>query len=160
AYGVAVTATMAITTALVAVVEKERWGWSMLTVVAVTLPLLAIDLSFFSANIVKIAEGGWFPLVVGIAVYTLMTTWQTGRRILNKRLAQHALSIDDFMRDLAANRVPRVPGTAIFMTRSLSGMPTTLLHNLKHNKVVHQKVVILNVEVEETARVSEERRYR
>src|SRR5947207_2417333 len=82
AYGVAVTATMGITTALLAVVERERWKWSLITVAAVTIPLLAIDLSFFAANIVKVAEGGWFPLVVGIAVYTLMTTWQTGRRIL------------------------------------------------------------------------------
>jgi len=159
AYGVAVTATMGITTALMAFVERERWHWSWLTVVAVTVPLLVIDLSFFSANIVKVADGGWFPLVVGIAVYTLMTTWQTGRRVLNQRIARDALSIDDFIRDLASNRVPRVPGTAIFMSRSRTGMPTTLLHNLKHNKVVHQKTVILNVDIEETARVSEEQRY-
>ena len=160
AYGVAVTATMAITTALVAFVERERWHWSWLTVIVVTVPLLAIDLSFFAANIVKIADGGWFPLAVGIAIYTLMTTWQTGRRILNQRIARDALSIDDFVRDLASNRVPRVPGTAIFMSRSRTGMPTTLLHNLKHNKVVHQKAVILNVEIEETARVSEDQRYK
>jgi len=159
AYGVAVTATMAITTALIAVVERERWHWSLITVAAVTAPLLAIDLSFFAANIVKVAEGGWFPLVVGISVYTLMTTWHTGRRILNERLAQQALSIDDFLRDLATNRVPRVPGTAIFMSRSRAGIPTTLLHNLKHNKVVHKRVVILNVEIEEIARVSESNRY-
>jgi KUP system potassium uptake protein len=159
AYGVAVTATMGITTALLAVVERERWKWSLITVASVTIPLLAIDLSFFAANIVKVAEGGWFPLVVGITVYTLMTTWQTGRRILNERLAQQALSIDDFLRDLANNAVPRVPGTAIFMSRSRTGMPTTLLHNLKHNKVVHQRVVILNVEIEEIARVSEANRY-
>jgi KUP system potassium uptake protein len=88
-----------------------------------------------------------------------MTTWQTGRRILSERLAQQALSIDDFLRDLATNRVPRVPGTAIFMSRSRTGIPTTLLHNLKHNKVVHQRVVILNVEIEEIARVSEANRY-
>jgi len=159
AYGVAVTATMGITTALIAVVERERWHWSLIIVAAVTAPLLAIDLSFFAANIVKIADGGWFPLVVGISVYTLMTTWHTGRRILNERLAQQALSIDDFLRDLATNRVPRVPGTAIFMSRSRAGIPTTLLHNLKHNKVVHKRVVILNVEIEEIARVSESNRY-
>jgi len=159
AYGVAVTATMAITTALLAVVEREVWRWSLAAVVAVTVPLLLIDLSFFAANIVKIVEGGWFPLVVAITVYTLMTTWHTGRVILNQRLAQQALSVDDFLRDLKAGRIPRVPGTAIFMSRSPSGIPTTLLHNLKHNKVAHQTVVLLNVEVEETARVSEEQRY-
>ena len=81
-------------------------------VVAVTVPLLLIDLSFFAANIVKIVEGGWFPLVVAITVYTLMTTWHTGRVILNQRLAQQALSVDDFLRDLKAGRIPRVPGTA------------------------------------------------
>jgi len=159
AYGVAVTATMAITTALLAVVEREVWRWSLAAVAAVTVPLLLIDLSFFAANIVKIVEGGWFPLVVGITVYTLMTTWHTGRVILNQRLAQQALSVDDFLRDLKAGRIPRVPGTAIFMSRSPSGIPTTLLHNLKHNKVAHRTVVLLNVEVEETARVSEEQRY-
>jgi len=159
AYGVAVTATMAITTALLAVVERERWHWSLGAVVAVTVPLLLIDLSFFAANIVKIAEGGWFPLAIGGIVYTLMTTWHTGRIILNRRLAQQALSIDDFLRDLANNAVTRVPGTAIFMSRSPTGIPITLLHNLKHNKVVHQTVVLLNIDVEETARVSEEQRF-
>jgi len=123
------------------------------------VPLLAIDLSFFLANIVKVAEGGWFPLAVGIAIYTLMTTWQTGRRILNQRLGQQALSIDDFLRDLASNTVPRVPGTAVFLSRSQTGIPTTLLHNLKHNKVVHETVVLLNVEIDETARVAEGQRY-
>ena len=160
AYGVAVTATMGITTALLSVVERERWHWSLATVVTVTAPLLAIDIAFFSANIVKITEGGWFPLVVGIAVYTMMTTWHTGRRILNERLAQQALSIDDLIRDLQNNTIPRVPGTAIFMSRARTGIPTALLHNLKHNKVMHQTVVIVNIEVEETARVADEQRYR
>jgi KUP system potassium uptake protein len=132
AYGVAVTATMAITTMLMAVLERERWHWSWLTVIAVTVPFLAIDLSFFAANIVKIFEGGWFPLVVGITVYTLMTTWHTGRTILTRRLAEQSLSIDDFLRDLKNNVIPRVPGTAIFMSRSQQGIPITLLHNLRN----------------------------
>ncbi|HYS53938.1 MAG TPA: potassium transporter Kup [Thermoanaerobaculia bacterium] len=159
AYGVAVTATMAITTALLAVVERELWHWSWAMVLAVTVPLLAIDLSFFAANIVKILEGGWFPLLVGVAVYTLMTTWHTGRTILTQRLAEQALSVDDFLRDLKNNVIPRVPGTAIFMSRSRSGIPITLLHNLKHNKVVHQNVVLLHIDVAETARFAEEQRY-
>jgi KUP system potassium uptake protein len=159
AYGVAVTATMAITTALLATVERERWNWSMSLVIAVTAPILLIDLSFFAANMVKIADGGWFPLVVGVTIYTLMATWHTGRRILNHRLAKQALSIDDFLRDLANNVIPRVPGTAIFMTRNENGMPLTLLHNLKHNKVVHQRVVLLTVDVEETARIADNQRY-
>ena len=124
-----------------------------------TIPLIAMDLAFFSANIVKIAEGGWFPLAIAVVAYTLMSTWHSGRLILNQRLAAQALSIDDFLRDLAANRIPRVAGTAIFMSRYKSGVPVTLLHNLKHNKVVHQTVVILNIDVEEIARVSPEQRY-
>jgi KUP system potassium uptake protein len=137
---------------LMAVLERERWHWSCVAVVAVTVPFLAIDLSFFAANIVKIFDGGWFPLVVAVIVYTLMTTWHTGRTILTQRLAAQSLSIDDFLRDLKNNVIPRVPGTAIFMSRSRAGIPITLLHNLKHNKVVHQNVVLLNIEVEETAR--------
>jgi KUP system potassium uptake protein len=159
AYGVAVTATMAITTALLAVVERELWKWKIATIAAVTAPLLAIDLSFFAANVVKIAEGGWFPLVVGITIYTFMTTWHTGRRILTERLTAQSLSIDDFLRDLKRNVIPRVPGTAVFMSRNRSGIPITLLHNLKHNKVVHQNVVLLNIDVEETAHVGDDHRY-
>src|SRR5437763_346812 len=150
---------MAITTALLAVVEHERWGWSKTTVAALTLPLLAIDLSFFSANIVKIFEGGWFPLAVGVAVFMVMTTWNRGRVILSERLREQSMSMDDFMRDVAKGNIPRVPGTAVFMSRSSEGVPTTLLHNIKHNKVVHQRVVILTVSVEETARLLDEERY-
>jgi len=111
----------------------------------VTIPFLAIDLSFFAANIVKIFEGGWFPLVVGIAVYTLMTTWHTGRTILTQRLSEQSLSIDDFLRDLRSNVIPRVPELR-FSCRLSRGIPITLLHNLKHNKVVHQNVVLVNIE--------------
>jgi KUP system potassium uptake protein len=159
AYGVAVTGTMAITTALIAVVERERWHWTMFAVVAVTVPLLLIDLTFFSANIVKVAQGGWFPLVAGIFVYTLMTTWHTGRAIINQRLAQQSFSIDEFLRDLSNGRIPRVPGTAIFMSRQPSGIPTSLLHNLKHNKIAHEKLILLTVALDEVARSDGERRY-
>ena len=159
AYGVAVTATMAITTALLSMVEKERWGWSIITVVTVTTPLLFIDLAFFAANVIKIREGGWFPLAVGVIVFTLMTTWRTGRHVLTARLAAQSLSIEHFIRDLANKVIPRVPGTAVFMSRNSDGIPTALLHNVKHNKIVHQRVVLLSVNVEETAYVAEEDRY-
>ena len=155
AYGVAVTATMAITTALLAVVERERWRWSLVTVVAVTAPLLIIDLAFFSANIVKVAEGGWFPLGVGLWIFTLMSTWRLGRQILNERIAEQTLSVEDFMRDLQRKAIPRVAGTAVFLSRSPTGVPITLLHNLKHNKIVHERVVLLSVFVEETPRISD-----
>jgi KUP system potassium uptake protein len=159
AYGVAVTATMAITTMLLAIVARERWRWSMLTVIAIAVPFLIMDLSFFGANIVKVMEGGWFPLLVGIAVFTLMTTWRRGRMILTNRMSESAITEEDFLRDLASGRIPRVAGTAIFMTRAAKGIPTALLHNLKHNKVVHKCVVLLTVDIEETPTLSEDERY-
>jgi KUP system potassium uptake protein len=159
AYGVAVTATMGITTALLAVVERERWRWSMAAVLGLTIPLLAIDLSFFGANIIKVFEGGWFPLAVGVVVFTMMTTWQKGRRLLNARLAEQGLSDDDFIRDLGGGKIPRVPGTAVFLSRHEEGVPTPLLHNIKHNKVVHKTVIIMTVSVEETARLDKGERY-
>ena len=159
AYGVAVTATMAITTMLLAVVTKDRWAWSPLMTFAMAVPLLVIDFAFFGANIVKVADGGWFPLAVGFIIFTMMTTWRRGRIILNERLAEQTISVEDFLRDLARKTIPRVPGTAVFMTRQNEGIPTTLLHNIKHNKVVHQCVVFLTVDVEEAPRLGDEERY-
>jgi KUP system potassium uptake protein len=158
AYGVAVTATMGITTSILAVVERERWQWSTIAIVAVTVPLLVVDVAFFGANIIKVEQGGWFPLLVGVAAFTLMSTWRRGRQILNERLAAALMEERDLLRDLAAKRIPRVPGTAIFMSRRTEGIPTSLLHNLKHNKVVHQHVVLLSVVVEEIARLPENER--
>ena len=158
AYGVAVTATMAITTTLLAVVARQKWKWSVPVVALLIIPMLTADLSFFGANIVKIWDGGWFPLVIGIIAFTIMTTWFRGRRILNARLAESAMTMDMFVGELGANRIHRVRGTAIFMTRAHEGVPTTLLHNIKHNKVVHERVVFLSVDIEETAYLSEEER--
>jgi KUP system potassium uptake protein len=159
AYGVAVTATMGITTMLLSLVERERWKWRMVGIVSLTVPLLVIDLAFFGANIVKVMDGGWFPLAIGLLVFTMMATWRAGRRILTERLALQSISIDDFLRDLATSRIPRVPGTAIFMSRHVEGVPTTMLHNIKHNKVVHQRVVLLTVETEEKSHLSPEERF-
>jgi len=158
AYGIAVTATMGITTALFAVIARERWGWSLPAVLAFAVPFLVIDLAFFGANVIKIADGGWFPILVGITIFTVMTTWYKGRRILSSRLADSALSTDAFIRELTAGRIHRVRGTAIFMTRQQEGIPTALLHNIKHNKVVHERVVLLTVNVQETSHLSEEER--
>ena len=160
AYGVAVTATMAITTSILAVVERERWHWSTIAIFCVTVPLLFVDLAFFGANIIKVEQGGWFPLLVGVLAFTMMATWRRGRQILNERLAVTQMEAGDLLRDLAAGRIPRVPGTAIFMSRRAEGIPTSLLHNLKHNKVVHKNVVLLSVVVEEIARLPEDERVR
>lgn len=159
AYGVAVTATMAITTTLLAVVARERWRWKWYAVAALIIPLLTADLSFFAANIVKVWDGGWFPLAVGVFVFTVMSTWYAGRRVLNDRLAESAMSVQDILNELAAKRIHRVRGTAIFMTRQRDGIPTTFLHNIKHNKVVHECVVFLTVDVEEVSHLTDEERY-
>jgi KUP system potassium uptake protein len=151
AYGVAVTATMAITTSILAVVERERWRWNFLGVAAITTFFLVIDLAFFGANVVKVAEGGWFPLLIGLLVFTLMSTWRRGREILNVRLAESAMTVDDLL--IGLDNIPRVRGTAVFMSRQPNGIPTTMLHNLKHNKIVHEHVVFLSVVFDETAHV-------
>lgn len=159
AYGVSVTMTMVITTMLLFVVARQRWNWSIPQALALTIPLLIIEGAFFGSNITKVAAGGWFPILVGVTVFTLMSTWRQGRRILAERLREQEISLDDFLRDLARNRIPRVPGTAIFMSRQTEGVPTTLLHNIKHNKVVHQRVVLLTVETEEKSHLSPEERF-
>jgi KUP system potassium uptake protein len=159
AYGVAVTATMGITTTLTAVYAYNKWKWPLAGALAFALFFLCFDLSFFGANLVKVWDGGWFPLVVGVVIFTIMTTWRSGRRILSERLKAQAMSLEDFVRELANGRIPRVKGTAIFMTRQVEGVPTTLLHNIKHNKVVHEHVVLLTVETEEKSHLSKEERY-
>ncbi len=158
AYGVAVTATMGITTALFAVVARERFGWSRPAVLAFAIPFLAADLAFFGANAIKIADGGWFPIVVGVTVFTIIATWSQGRRLLTARLAGDAIPEAAFLRDLEAGRIGRVRGTAVFLTRQADGIPTTLLHNIKHNKVVHERVVLLSVAVEETPHLDSDER--
>jgi KUP system potassium uptake protein len=159
AYGVAVTTTMGITTALLAVVERERWKWSVVAMLALTIPLLIIDLSFFGANIIKVTEGGWFPLVVGVIIFTLLATWRRGREILRQRLEEGFIPIETVLGEAARGTLPRVRGTAIFLSRYPEGVPTTLLHNIKHNKVLHEHVVILTVSYEETSHLRDVERH-
>ncbi|HUR80774.1 MAG TPA: potassium transporter Kup [Thermoanaerobaculia bacterium] len=159
AYGVAVTATMGITTMLFAAYAREQRGWSYGRVSLFVIPLIIVDLAFFGANVVKVMDGGWFPLVVGLFIFLLMSTWRLGRKILSDRLAEQGMTIDDFMNELANERIPRVRGTAIFMSRHPKGVPTTLLHNIKHNKVVHKIVVLLTVEIEDRPRLDRKERY-
>ena len=159
AYGVAVTATMGITTTLTSVYAFRKWEWPRAGAIGFALFFLCFDLSFFGANLVKVVEGGWFPLFVGVFMFTVMTTWRKGRQILTQKLKEGTMSIDDFLRELASARIPRVKGTAIFMSRQVEGVPTTLLHNIKHNKVVHQNVVLLTVETEEKSHLGEDERF-
>ena len=145
AYGIAVTLTMVITAILLQVVATERWGWSPVVAYAVTGVFLTIDLAFFGANALKIAHGGWLPLVIGGLLFTLMTTWKTGRQIVAARLTARALPMEDFLSHVAATRPARVPGTAVFMTAQPRGTPPALAHNLRYNKVLHDHVVTLMV---------------
>jgi KUP system potassium uptake protein len=158
AYGVAVTATMVITTLLAEVVARRVWGWSPALVFPVAVFFLVIDGSFFGANIIKVADGGWFPLAVGIGIYTLLSTWKQGRAILSERLRKGALPFEEFVGTVTPTSPPRVPGTAVFMARDTDATPTALLHNLKHNKVLHEKVIMLSVLTEEIPYVAPEER--
>jgi KUP system potassium uptake protein len=158
AYGVAVTTTMIITTVLAFVVSRLLWGWSLWLAGLVTAAFLTVDLAFFGANMVKVADGGWFPLLVGAIIYTMMTTWQYGRRDLAKQLARDALPFEKFVARVQPDHPTRVPGTAVFMARDPIATPTALLHNMKHNKVLHQRVVLLTALVEEVPQVPPERR--
>lgn len=146
AYGVAVTTTMVVTTLLLAVVARERWNWSVAAVAAFSLVFLAIDLAFWGANMIKVPQGGWFPLAVGAGVFTLMTTWKAGRAVLRRRMAEGALPWDFFVRDMADHPLPRVPGTAVFMYGDPNGTPPALLHSLKHYGVLHEQVLLLSVQ--------------
>jgi KUP system potassium uptake protein len=146
AYGIAVTGTMAITSLLFAVVARSRWNWSLLHVTLLTAAFLALDLSFLLANVVKIEHGGWVPIAMAIVVYTLMSTWKRGRAELYTIHTARALPMDLFLQSLERSAPPRVPGTAVFMTSSASGAPVVMLHHLKHNKTLHETVVLLSVE--------------
>ena len=145
AYGVAVTTTMVITTAFFYVVARERWHWKRWAAVPFTALFLAVDLSFFGANMTKVHKGGWFPLLVAGAVFLLMTTWKKGRDILFDRLQEGSLPTDVFLADVQRHPPMRVPGTAVFMTGNPRGVPPALLHNLKHNQVLHERVIFLTV---------------
>ena len=158
AYGVAVTATMAITTILLFVVARLRWGWGLAQAAILTGLFLIIDLAFFGANIVKVAHGGWFPLFLAAVVFTLMTTWRKGREILNRKLQEDTFPVETFLSSVARNPPIRVPGTAVYMSRTPEGTPIPLLHNLKHNKVLHQRVVFLTILTQEVPHVRRKER--
>ncbi len=158
AYGIAVTATFAIDTLLLGLVMRVQWDLGPRLAIAAVAFFLTIDLAFFSANVVKIPEGGWFPLLVAVAIFTLLVTWKRGREIVMRRLSERALPLAPFVETLLANPPIRVPGTAVFMTADATGVPAALLHNLKHNKVLHERVVILNMRYAEVPHIPPDRR--
>ncbi|HXZ01545.1 MAG TPA: potassium transporter Kup [Stellaceae bacterium] len=158
AYGIAVTGTMSITTVLALVYMYGVRRWNAGVAALLFGFFLAVDLAFFAANMLKIEEGGWFPLVVALAVYIVMSTWRSGRQVLVRERERDALPLETFLATLHPGRPLRVPGTAVFMTGNITIVPNALLHNLKHNKVLHERVVLMTVHTEDIPYVSDEQR--
>ncbi len=158
AYGVAVTGAMLIDSCLLTVVIFALWKWRPWLAVPLLAVFFIVDIAYFSANLTKVPDGGWFPLLVGLVVFTLLTTWAKGRQLMLRRMDEAAIPDAVFIKS-AANSATRVPGTAVFMTTSSEGMPHSLLHNLKHNKVLHERVLLLTVRIEDVPYVDEERAF-
>jgi KUP system potassium uptake protein len=159
AYGIAVTMAMLIDSILIFVVMRRLWNWPVPVAILIATPLLLIDLTFLASNALKIPEGGWFPLLVGAIVFTLLTTWKRGRSLLMRRLADDAMPLELFIQSIEASPPTRVPGTAVFLTSTQNRVPHALLHNLKHNKVLHERVVFLTIVTEDIPYVPDEERY-
>ncbi len=153
AYGIAVTGTMLIDTILLAFVMILMWRWHWTAVLAVAGSLLVVDIAFFAANVIKIPEGGWFPIAMGLISFTVLTTWHYGRRLVGEEMAKQSIPMEDFLTSI--DDVHRVYGTAIFMTSSKEGVPSAMLHNLKHNQILHERVVLLTVQTTQTPYVNE-----
>jgi KUP system potassium uptake protein len=153
AYGIAVTLTMMIDTVLAFVVVRALWHWNWLQAGLFLAFFVAVDFAFFSANLVKILDGGWFPLTLGLAVFTLLATWKNGRALLYEKLQRDSMPLDAFLKSLDYGGPQRVAGTGVFMTTNPDGVPRAMLHNLLHNKVLHERVILLNVNVKDIPRV-------
>src|SRR5262249_11549804 len=143
AYGIAVSLTMLLTSVLIFRAMREVWNWSLPVSVAVAGTFVAVDLSFVVANMTKVLEGGWVPLVVAVVVFFLMWTWREGRTLVLAKLERETFPLADFIRQ--THTKTRVPGTAVFLTSRTDMVPVALLHNLKHNKVLHSRIILLHV---------------
>jgi KUP system potassium uptake protein len=158
AYGIAVTIAMAIDTLLVLTLARMAWNWSWFRIGLAVVAFLLLELAFLSANALKIGHGGWITLLIAAAIFTLMVTWKDGRKLLNQRLRESAMPLDVFLQSLTQGSTLRVPGTAVFLTSNPDGVPNALLHNMKHNKVVHERLVLLTVATEEIPRLEDRER--
>ena len=158
AYGIAVASTMVITALLAYLTARDLWRWSAPAALFVFGSFVLIDSAFLAANAMKFLDGGWFPLLLATAIFVLMTTWSRGRTALHERLTETSLPLESFLESLAITKVTRVPGTAVFMTGNADGTPPALLHNFKHNKIVHERVVLLTVQTADEPHVAESER--
>lgn len=157
AYGIAVTGAMLIDTCLLTVALFYLWRWKWYYAVPLLTVFFIVDIAYFAANLTKVPDGGWFPLVVGLVIFTLLTTWSRGRALMIERMREAAMPIKVFIQS-AATSATRVPGTAVFMTSTPEGVPHALLHNLKHNKVLHERVILLTVRISDVPYVSDDER--
>jgi KUP system potassium uptake protein len=157
AYGIAVVGAMMIDSFLISIVLRQMWNWNRFVVAGLLLLFFTVDFTYLSANLLKIPAGGWFPLVIGAIAFTFLTTWAKGRQLMIARMNEASLPMEIFIKS-AAPSAARVPGTAVFMTSSASGVPHALLHNLKHNKVLHERVILLTVRIEDVPYVATEKR--
>jgi KUP system potassium uptake protein len=154
AYGFAVTGTMAVTTVLAGFVARKVWHWRWPMIAAVLMPIIAIDLALFGANATKIPRGAWFPLVIGLVVFVIMSTWRKGRQLVGSRAARDAVPVASFLATCEETLEARVSGTAAYLTAETAYVPATLVRNLKHDKVLHQTVLLVRVVTENIPRVS------
>lgn len=157
AYGIAVTGAMFIDTLLIAVVLFNLWHWNKLGAALLVMLFICVDASYFGANLLKVPVGGWFPLLIGFIAFTMLTTWARGRQLLMIRMNEDSLPTEVFIKSASASAT-RVPGTAVYMTSASDGVPHALLHNLKHNKVLHERIILLTVKIQDVPYVPEERR--
>jgi KUP system potassium uptake protein len=160
AYGIAVTGTMTITSVLFCFVARYRWGWSLLRAGGLLVLLLCVDLSFFIACSAKIANGGWVPLALAGGIFSVMVTWSRGRTLLGEKVAAGSLPMAMFVADVETSKPHRVTGTAVFLASTRRGTPTVLLHHFKHNKVLHEQVVVLSITTDAVPEVREEQKVR
>ena len=158
AYGIAVTGTMVATSVLAFFIMRDVWNWSPLRAALVTCGFLIVDLTFFSANLMKLAQGGWLPVATGVLIAIVIATWRRGREILVDLRSSGAMPMDDFLKSISGSSIHRVGGTAVYMTPPSEGVPYALLHNMKHNRVLHERVILLTVRTEEVPRIAEEDR--
>ena len=158
AYGIAVTATMTIDSVLVFFIASGLWGWRWPIAFAVSGGFFLVDMALFSANLPKILHGGWFPIAMAVLIFTLLSTWKRGRLLLSERLQEMAIAIEPFLDSVTRHPPARVPGTSVFLTTKFEGVPHSLMHNLKHNKVLHERVVLLTVVFQDIPHIDDSER--